>query len=258
MSGSTIPWVEDEFYTVRTIVEREASISRYGDGEFRLCGHGAIYFQEKDPTLSKLLRVILQTEDPRLLVCIPRIWDRYDWPYTEHQKAFWDKYIEKDIITKHLRPGKQYWSMCITRADLARDTKCESFHQLLKSAWSGKRVIYVQGETSNKRIPNPETNEIFDNASEVVVEMGTAKNGFKDYDTTIEKIKRHPKENTVVYLALGPTATVMAWDLHTRFGYQALDMGHYYQFFAGRKKRRALEPVPPEKDKIENPPTPKD
>ena len=51
-----------------------------------------------------------------------------------------------------------------------------------------------------------------------------AKNAFDKYDEIFAECLKQPKEKLLL-LALGPTATVLAYDLY-RKGYQAIDVGH--------------------------------
>ena len=48
---------------------------------------------------------------------------------------------------------------------------------------------------------------------------------FEKYDEILNTLKKESK-NTLIIIALGPTATVLAYDL-AKDGYQALDMGHF-------------------------------
>lgn len=54
--------VVEEFETIRVIIKHKSSISRYGDGEFRICKNGNCY-GEREPAddLRKRLRQVLQS-----------------------------------------------------------------------------------------------------------------------------------------------------------------------------------------------------
>ena len=74
---------------------------------------------------------------------------------------------------------------------------------------------------------------MFDNATSIKRILCPSKNAFSVYDKIIESIKKHCKKDDLLILALGPTATAMAFEL-SEMGYQALDLGHIdieYEWF---------------------------
>ncbi len=66
--------------------------------------------------------------------------------------------------------------------------------------------------------------ELFDNIKSSEFIYGLSENAFCQYDELIARIKSHSK-NKLVLLALGPTASILAYDL-AKEGYQAIDIGH--------------------------------
>lgn len=64
------------------------------------------------------------------------------------------------------------------------------------------------------------------------------KNAYDDYQNIYNEIIKYPK-NTIISLSLGPTAKVLAFDLH-QLGYRALDLGHlakdYNSYKTGEKR----------------------
>jgi len=84
-------------------------------------------------------------------------------------------------------------------------------------------------------------NDLFASAASLSRILGPVRNAFERYDELLKQATRHPK-NVLYLLALGPTATVLAFDL-ARDGYQALDIGHIdieYEWFL----RRVSDKVP--------------
>ena len=57
--------------------------------------------------------------------------------------------------------------------------------------------------------------------------MGYSTNGFSHYDDMLKAITTHvePKDDKLILLSYGPTATILAYDL-AKLGYQAVDIGH--------------------------------
>ena len=85
------------------------------------------------------------------------------------------------------------------------------------------RCIYIEGETTRFG----EGNDFLVNAKSISRILCPSRNAFAKYDEILsvaeEKIPKD--ENVLVLIALGMTATIMAYDLH-KLGYQAIDIGH--------------------------------
>ena len=226
--------VSSEHDTIMKIIMFHSSISRYGDGELRLClGHSA-KLQRPHPVLAKRLQEILRSDLCGHIVAIPRIWDREDWP-TEQKKQFWAKYSISKKYTSLFMPVKVYGSAFITRPDSVADIATESYFDLVKTIWGGKKVLLVQGAKGHfgKYIE-----EIF--GKNVEIFEAPSENAFDEYDKILfECLRRVPLLNmarlsqaqeTVIILSLGPAATVLAYDLCAA-GRWALDMGHFAMFY---------------------------
>lgn len=69
--------------TIEYIKNNHCSISRYGDGEFKIVTGEKIRFQEYDPLLARRLADILR-EDSNYLVCISNIFGSLDWMEKNH------------------------------------------------------------------------------------------------------------------------------------------------------------------------------
>ena len=93
---------------------------------------------------------------------------------------------------------------------------------LYKKIWKDRNVVFVEGELTRMGVGN----DLFDGVSSVQRILCPAKNAWNKYSEILATIlELNLNENTLFILALGPTATVLAYDL-TKAGYQALDLGH--------------------------------
>ena len=75
-------------------------------------------------------------------------------------------------------------------------------------------------------------NDLFANAESVERIIAPNENAFDVYDAVYDAVMEEG-ENKVILIALGPTATVLAYDL-AKAGYWALDIGHLdleYEWF---------------------------
>lgn len=101
---------------------------------------------------------------------------------------------------------------------------------LLKRLWNNRDIIFIEGKDTKMGVGN----DLFDNATSVRRILCPSRDAFARYDHILDAVKAmNHDENDLYILALGPTATVMAADLHL-LGFQALDLGHLdieYEWF---------------------------
>lgn len=90
----------------------------------------------------------------------------------------------------------------------------------MKSIWSEKDVVIVEGAGSRLGVGNDLLNE----AKSVKRIICPIKDAFSKYKEILAECLKQDK-NSLFIMALGPTATVLAEDLSNN-GYRALDMGH--------------------------------
>lgn len=81
--------------------------------------------------------------------------------------------------------------------------------------------------------------ELFDNVTSVDYVYGPAKNAFLEYDRLMGEVRQWDKDEYLVLLVLGLTATVMAYYL-VREGYQEIDFGQMPGKYIKAKKLLAL------------------
>ena len=86
------PEINDSIKTIEEIVNNNFSISRYGDGEFKLIYGEDLLFQKYDKNLSDRLKEILISNEEKHLVCIPKQIISTDW-LNDRAKYFWDNYL---------------------------------------------------------------------------------------------------------------------------------------------------------------------
>ncbi len=67
-------------------------------------------------------------------------------------------------------------------------------------------------------------NDLFSNINSIQRILCPAESAFDRYDEILEEALKIPKDKTIL-IALGPTASVLAYDLAKK-GYHAIDIGH--------------------------------
>ena len=219
--------------TVEELVKNKKSIARFGDGEFLLIEGKDIKFQKSSIDLSKRLNDVLNSNEKSLLIGIHKILKKENMHlYVESSQKYWESLIErkKDFLTQLLNKDKQFYDSSFTRFYMGyKDkSKVKEYVEKLKQIWEKQQVCIVEGEFSRLGAEN----NIFDKASSVERIICPAQNAFEKYDiilNTCKKIKKYK----LILLSLGPTATILAYDL-CKLGYWVIDIGHIdleYEWF---------------------------
>lgn len=225
------PKIESIEQLILTIILEKKSISRYGDGEMHLIKGEDLRFQKYDKKLASRLEQILKSESNSCLICIPDMFGslkqyvaKTQWTWTRHMVEYrqaWDRCLDKN---------KAYYNSFVSRPYICYKDKgtCERSFKQIKLLWDKRKLLIVEGKGSRLGVGN----DLFNNASEIRRIICPNKNAFSSYDDILETIIG--MENIdLILIALGPTATVLAYDL-SNLGYQALDIGHIdieYEWF---------------------------
>jgi len=200
-----------------------ASIGRYGDGELKLCLERSACAQEHNPAISFRLREILKSESDNFIVGIPRISDRS--MMNAQKKSFWSQYTATKYTSLY-KLDKVYGSAFITRPDSVPGINTHEYFNCIKALWDKRHVILING--NGKRFDKDPS--ILDNAESVECWDYPAQNAWEHYAEIMERAGQQRKDKIFI-LALGPTATVLTFDIHN-LGFQALDLGHLGMFYA--------------------------
>ncbi len=217
------PRVTGELETLRLVCAGR-SIARYGDGEFKIAAHGAgIKSQMPHPHLSLRLEAILKEPSSDCLVGIPNIHEVIENPASSEQKvSFWTQFLK---YTPCLNERMSYVSSFISRPDSAPWIDTDEYWSLIESLWIGQDVTVVRG--SGKSLAPDD----LVGAGEITDVLCRKQHAYQDYDQILDRIGT-PKR---ALICLGPTATVLAYDL-CKLGVHAIDLGHVAMFL--RKRRR--------------------
>lgn len=222
-SITKLPIVKTTDETLYKIIEDGYSVSRYGDGEFSLMFGNNLAFQPNSQKLATRLREIVKSKQDKHLVCIPNVFKSVDW-FEEKPKEYWIKYLimQRRKIYSLIDFNKEYYDSMVTRLYIDRKdkSKAEGHFKKFKSLWHNKNIVIVEGEKSRLGVGN----DLFDNANMIERIICPAENAFVKYEEILASLQKLDKTKLIL-IALGPTATVLAYDL-SLLGYQALDIGH--------------------------------
>ena len=214
-----LPVIKGREETLNAIIKDKCSIARFGDGELGLIFGKGIGFQRYDKELAERLEEVLKATDNRRMLVGLSEWIFYSnyGRYPEYRI----KYLPR--ILNLLTPGKTYYSADISRFYKSTPDGHEALKQisLLKRIWDNRDVILVEGEKSRMGIGN----DLLDNARSVRRILCPAVDAFSCYQDIYRTILDNSRKDELILIALGPTATVLAYELFLA-GYQAVDIGH--------------------------------
>lgn len=216
--------IRDKKETVEKILEGY-SISRYGDGEFSIIINPKdISFQKYDSKLSQKLFEVLNSDLENHLVAIPTPLIKVD-DLTKTDGWFWSKYYfqKKKHLYRILDQGKIYYDAMISRFYMpyVEKNKNTEYIEELKNYFSDKNILILEGEFTRFGLGN----SLLNKAKKIERILCPAKNSFSKYDEIIKEVENNYSKETLLLIALGPTATILAYDF-CKLGYQALDIGH--------------------------------
>lgn len=209
-----------ELATMR-LVAQGRSISRYGDGEFKMCCGAGIKSQMASGTLSARLRGILR-DSGQCLVGIPNIFS------PTPKIDFWrPKQNHANLLV-----DRPYVSSFITRPDSAPWIDTAEYWALWESLWKDQHVTLVRGSGKSftaERLMLAGAAKVTEILPQVSSFNGKQQHAWEQYQELLERIGTP----TRAILCLGPTATVMAVDLCAK-GVHAIDAGHMGMFYNKR------------------------
>lgn len=210
--------------TIDEIVRSNKSISRFGDGEFRLIlPKENLKFQEENQSLSSRLKEVITSNLENHIVAIPESFYSVK-SFKLNVKYWWIAFINKygNLLSQYFDKEKKYGNAFISRfyLDYQNKSKVEEIIKNLKKIWDKKDVLIIEGEFSRLGIGN----DLFENTMSLDRIICPPKNAFSKYDEILEKAKKYGKDKLIL-IALGPTATVLSYDL-AKEDFWAVDIGH--------------------------------
>lgn len=239
------PKVSNIEESLQYILKNRISISRYGDGEILLMEGISTAFQAADPALATRLKEVSRASLPNHRVCIPGVFNNLS-SFNKESRAFWQRFLFQanglSLFNKYFR-SKSYLDTHISRfyEHLADKTATPRYLGLWREIFFNRHLLLVEGTGSKLGFYN----DLFRGAASVRRIVCPAENAFAHYQSILETTLNNTAEkDCLVLIALGPTATVLAYDL-SKYGVQALDVGHIdieYEWFKMGATRKV--PVP--------------
>lgn len=227
--------------TLVYLAKHKKSFARFGDGELNLIAGKSIGFQSSDVKLSNALRNVLKSHNHDCIIGVPDVFTslkrfntdaKFFWLYTVVTN--WHKW-------RQLLTHKLYYDSLASRyyMDLQDKTISDSTFLLWQNLWQNRDIVIIEGEHTKMGVGN----NMFNNTTSIKRIICPSKNAFDIYPRILTEAKKLPKDSLIL-IALGPTATVLAYDL-SEDGFQAIDTGHLdleYNWMKNRTRKKA--PIP--------------
>ena len=230
-----IPIIKSVDQTLDKILDDKCSLARFGDGEFGVMDGCRIHFQNRCPAIAQRLREVIASENPRLLVGLPDCFGSLDI-YMPSVINFWRKWMsqKREMTYSYLDMNRAYYNALFTRpyvifkkTDEHYDN-CSRYFEKAKKIWAGRDVVICEGEGTRFGM----FNDLLAGTKSISRILCPARSAFDKYDEILSAFDNIGTDKLVL-TALGPTATVLAYDLCNK-GYQAIDIGHLdveYEWF---------------------------
>jgi glycosyltransferase family protein len=219
-----MPVVRSIDETLDAILERRGSIARFGDSEFLyIIDRLNLPYQSYNERLAAKLKTILKSTDERIFVGLPIGYHSHE-NLTRASELIWRSQIAwiYPRLRKYLNLDRQYYNASMTRIymDYRVKSACGRYIEKLKRIWADRHVMLIEGEKSRLGMGN----DLFAGARSVRRILAPAHHAFTRYDDLLNAARQHDR-SVLFLIALGPTATALAYDLALD-GYQALDIGN--------------------------------
>lgn len=230
--------------TLTKLCSGKVSMSRFGDGEFDIMSGNQNGFQQKNERLGELLKNVIKQNGryDNFIVGIPRCFTSFDG-FTKEAKDFLTDYYLKNRFRcyKFLNQEGDYYDAFVTRLymDVEDKSHCKEDFERIRKIWENEEILIIEGDRSRLGM----NNDLFDNAKNVKRILAPNENAFDYYDDILREGTKYG-EGKLILLALGQTATALAYDLYKAKQW-VIDIGHidveYEWFLQGANKKTAIK-----------------
>lgn len=219
-----VPRIRPATELLHRILAEKCSLCRYGDGEFEIMLYRERpWFQKANDMLAERMREIIVSKREDVIIAVA---DNFGNLEKYNEKAADDirEYIvpSREEIVSLLAPDGIYYDAYVSRPYMIYKDKehAKEIFRLFKEVWKNRKVMLVEGKRARIGVGN----DLFQEAKEITRIECPEQNAWNVYGDILQTVKEKAEHDTLVCISLGPTATVLAYDLAIE-GYQALDIG---------------------------------
>lgn len=216
------PFIATAEDTLHELLSTQKSLVRFGDGEFITIEGGWLRFQRPDERLQARLIEVLESDDENIMIGFDP-WSWYKSPGTVRE---WDWILDnyhalRAMIEPHLVKGKKYYDASVTLAYKSGAQPDEEWYAGWRSLWQEKDIAVICGAQIFDKLEN----NVFSNAKSIEYVYVPMRDAFAEYDSILQRAEKI-REDKLICIIAGPTATVLAYDLTKLYHRRALDVGH--------------------------------
>jgi glycosyltransferase family protein len=222
-----IPIIKSIEETLDKIINDKCSMSRFGDGEFGVMFGSRIRYHDRSNKLAERLKEVISSDTPNFLIGLPPCFDSLDC-FIPPTIDFWRKWMSKKraMVYSSLDMNRVYYNAFINRCYLNYNKTDEhqrvafNCFKKLKGIWENRDVVIFESQEARLGVGN----DLLEEANSISrIVFCPVKNAFNRYEEILSVFDEIDK-STLILAALGPTVTVLAYDLYKR-GYQTIDFG---------------------------------
>lgn len=213
--------------TMDTLLKGNKSLCRFGDGEFAcISGNLRAGFTTKDNRmLAERLKEVLAGDDDSIMIAIADNYGDLSY-YSRQTRREIRSYMTSNVRVEHaalLDRDRYYYNAYITRPFIFLYDDMEQmglYMKKFKELWNGQRVVIIEGSRTGFGAGN----DLLDNCAEIKRIIAPAVDAFEKYDEILDEALKQDEGNLYL-IALGPVATILAYDL-AKTGRRSVDIGH--------------------------------
>lgn len=220
-----MPHIRSAEELLELLISGKKSLCRFGDGEFEIMrGRERPWFQQTDIGLAERLKEALHTDKKDILLAVADNFGNLD-KYTERAADSIREYMDGDTrqeLLEMLGTEQVYYDAYVSRPYIIYKDKTygKRIFSLWKKLWRFQKVLIVEGENSRVGVGN----DLFADAAGVRRILCPSTNAYSRYGEILEAVRENALQDELILVSLGPTATVLAYDL-ALCGMQAVDIG---------------------------------
>lgn len=211
--------------SINELLNNSKGLVRFGDGELSIMEGGHINFQTPNRELGKKLEEVILNPINNCYIGVPDEINLIDFSrQTERSQKFWVQHVykERDNWMRYLKNDQIYLTTNVTRPYMrfANKEKSKKYFDEIRKLWDEKDIVMIEGAGTRLGIGN----DLFSNCKSIRRIICPERDAFNVYEDILKEAMKLEK-HTPVFLALGPTATILGYEL-CKAGYLAYDIGH--------------------------------
>lgn len=237
--------IKSSIELLKKVIGEKVSVCRFGDGELDIMrGKERPWFQNKSDKLSDRLKEVFRSRESNIIIAVSNNFGSLEC-YTEDAADEIRDYLyngNREEIIDWFDSEYTYYDAYVSRPYIIYKNKeqAQLVFDMLKIIWNNRNILVVEGIYVRMGV----SNNLFNNAKNVRRIVCPAINAFEYYDKIIDSIRQNVMENELILISLGPTATILAYDL-AKDGLQTFDIGQIdneYEWFLRKADKRIQIP----------------